>query len=630
MADDYNISYNFQIGTAPPETHATGHRELIAFANCDLMPVGGSGTLLLNRDNGKQLLVSPEVANTLTYCNTFRTLSDHASHLVERFPQLRGQLDDVSKVLGTMNESGLMLKASEVLARLGPNQAHDLELAPTRICILTCDRPAAVERLLDSMLRIGSLARHGELFLIDDSREQANGEQNRELVARFNLTSARTMHYLGASELLAFLEALIAECPSYEAEIRFLLDRSRWAGERSYGLARNVSLLLSAGYRCIMLDDDILCTAIEPPFRREGIGFGDGDSRELACFSSVDELMRNAQYSPTDPLSGHASCLGMSLSQMLRSMDLDPLREAALKNTNAAFLNTLHADSRVLMTQCGSWGDPGTVGNNWLFRLGVDSVQRILDAPGGLAAAMEHRHYWLGRSRPNIGKMAVMSQATGLDNTQLLPPYFPVLRGEDYLFAAMTMFLHPSSVVLDYGWCVPHLPLNERSGSGLNAPFDAGVSLALAARYISDHAGFEFGVSAATRLQQLAALLAGAGEMSSGELLALFRKELNGRRAEQLRHLQAQLQAAPAHGDPDWEAYLGRGINELTRALQVPVSIVDVPGMPRNATETQLLGQFRRAIAEFGRAVAAWPVIRGAAQRVVQRLVPGDRYNSGE
>jgi hypothetical protein len=558
MADDYNISYSYEVGSPPNQTANSEREGLFAFTGCELIAIGDTGTLLLNRANGRELVVTNEVATALTYCSRFRTLSEHAQTLTDTIPQLQGQLEDVKNVLAMVHDGGMLLSASDVVAKLQADSASEPDLAPTRVCIITCDRPEAVERLLDSMLRSGDLSRHDALLLIDDSRQEANANQNRELVTRFNLSSAKTINYVGPGEIRDFMMALIEKLPEHEEEVRFLIDRERWADKQTFGLARNLSLLLSVGHRCIVLDDDILCAAVAPPNGQAGIGFGQGNSRELACFSSQEELMQSAHYIDESPLTGHARCLGMSLSQALGKLDVSHLDAGVFKNLNAAFVNTLHEDSPILLTQCGSWGDPGTTGNNWLFNLGRESIQRALAAPGGLDGAFQRRHYWLGRAQANFGKMGVMSQATGLDNSELLPPYFPAMRGEDYVFAAMLVFLHPSSVVLDYPWSVPHLPLTDRGGS-LDSPIASGPSLSMCARYIVDHTSFEADVSTDTRARQLAALMAELSEISPADFFARYRKILLEMQAEQLGLLSGQLEKAPSFGDPEWSAYLQRG-----------------------------------------------------------------------
>jgi hypothetical protein len=623
MADKFSFSYSFQTGPAGAQGEAADadDRELVAFAGCDMISLGSGSTLLLDGRSGRQMAVSPEVAAALARCNTFRPLGEHAGALVAAIPQLRGQLADVGRVLTSVRDAGLLLNAREVCDRLSASATIAPSLPPTRVFIITCDRPAAVTRLLDSMLQAGSLSRHEGLFLVDDSRDPDNARQNREAATRFNLGSAVPLHYVGAEAQRGLLAELAAALPGEAAAIRFLIDRERWAGHQSYGLARTVCLLLSVGRRCIVLDDDVLCRTVLPPLSRDGIGFGGGLSRELACYASEQELLQRARFGDTDPLSGHAACLGLPLAQAVARLGATSIGPGALRDTSAALLSSLRADSPLLVTQCGSWGDPGTTHTHWFQQLEPESVQRLLQSPGGLAGAMRNRHYWLGRSRPNIGKMAVMSQATGLDNSALLPPYFPVWRGEDYLFAAMVARLHPHAAVLDYPWCVPHLPLERRGGREPAAPLAARGGLTLCARYLVARAEPAAGVSPAMRLAGVAQQLRELGEYDSSELLALFRRELAQQQAEQLERLQRQLQLAPRFGCSEWESYLRSGVEEVSRALQAPASPTGIPGLPAGVSEEYLLRQGRTLLAEFGAALAAWPLIREAAAPIGDRLV---------
>jgi hypothetical protein len=359
-----------------------------------------------------------------------------------------------------------------------------------------------------------------------------------------------------------------------------------------------------------------------PPDQSGDITFGSGSSRELACYASEQELFQNARFSDTDPLTGHARCLGMNLSQAISQLDADGINQATLHHANAAMLNTLQADSPILVTQCGSWGDPGTAGSNWFFHLEPESIERVLAAPGGLAAAMENRHYWLGRNRPNISKMAVMSQATGLDNSQLLPPYFPVFRGEDYLFASLVVCLFPDAAVLDYNWCIPHLPLEQRGDdSATRKPIAAQAGLALCARYLADRVDFERGASPATRLRNLAAQLQELSEREPASLLATLRTELARQQGEQLQQLGQQLQRAPQLGSQTWEQHLQRGVEEVTAALQTPANVLDIPGVPAQLTEDELLMRVKTVMGEFSTALAVWPAIREAAAAITGTML---------
>ena len=618
MADDFSISYSYQSGpVAPPERADSA---LYAFAECDLVSLGSDSTLLLNRRSGRQMTVSPEVATALSQCRHFRTLSAHAAMLAASIPQLKGQQEDVTRVLASIRDGGILLEAGATWKRLSdPEQAVPGSRAPTRVFIITCDRPPAVARLLDSMLQAGNLSRHEELFLVDDSRDPGNASRNRESVSDFNRKSPKTMRYVGAVAQRELLERLTAA--GYAAQSRFLLDRARWPGQKTYGIARNFCLLFSVGYRCIVLDDDVLCRRVLPPERKKGISFGGGDTRQLACFATEQELMASADFGEEDPLSGHAEYLGLSLGDALRQLGAGDTGPSALQDTSGALLATFDARSPLLVTQCGSWGDPGTVDTGWLYRLDPESVSRLLASPEGIEAAAS-RYHWLGRARPNIGKMAVMSQATGLDNTQLLPPYFPVMRGEDYLFAAMLIALHPHSAVLDYDWCVPHLPVEKR-GSTAAKGIAARGGLALCARYLADRVDYSFGISADTRLAGLASQVQALGEQNTQALVASFRQELARERADQLARLKEQLSLASRWDSPGWDRYLRQGLEEVTRALQSPARLTDLPDALPGLTEIELGKHIQLGIREFGTALSTWQNLREAAAVASKDLLSG-------
>ena len=69
--------------TAPP---IVSPNELVAFANCELVRISDTAVLVINRDNGRQQMMSPQVVQGLISCSTFRTMADHASVLAATRP----------------------------------------------------------------------------------------------------------------------------------------------------------------------------------------------------------------------------------------------------------------------------------------------------------------------------------------------------------------------------------------------------------------------------------------------------------------------------------------------------------------------------------------------------------------
>ena len=625
MADETSISYSYQTGGPAPAPQpanpntADANAPLYAFIDCERVNLQNGGVLLIHKLSDSQLIVAPEVSVALASCTTFQTLTKHVEVLTTTIPQLAGQQADVTKVLEMVLNNGLLTSAEDVCKRICPDDVPaTTDLARTRVFIITCDRPTALQRLAQSMLFAGNLSRHEEIFLIDDSRNPQNAELNREIVSQFNLTSPRDMRYVGADAQEQLLNALIKELPDKEQGIRFLIDRKRWANHKSYGLARTLCLLLSVDKRAIVMDDDVICAAVDSPFKSEGIAFGD-TAREVEFYASEQDILARTEKTDFDPLTGHAECLGLSMAQAINKLGAGELTAQDLQNANAAFLSQWHADSPVIITQTGSMGDPGTPGTEWVYSVDAASAQRMLASPGELEGALTNRHYWMGQPRPIFTKMAVISQVTGLDNSQLLPPYFPVFRGEDYLFGAMVEYLHPQSTVLEYDWCVPHFPMDERRGDVDKEP-STGKGYINPSKYITDHTLYETGVSAETRMAGLTQLVKELSETSDRGLLTLYRTEVAESQGKQIMRLSAKLQEAAPRTQP-WQDHLQHSLTNVTAAMGSSASLEDITGIPDEYDAKAILDEFRAYTDEFAVALEGWTDVRRAAKSITAELI---------
>ena len=353
---------------------------LYAFAECEVVDMQNGGVLLIDKYGDGQLLVAPPVAQSMQLCRVFRTLEQHVEVLTSSIPELAGQQADVTGVFNMLRDAGLLVTAESVCARLNAEVPPPVDLPPTRVFIITCDRPAAVERLLESMLHAGNLTRHEALFLIDDSRDAGNAAKNQDAVANFNLTCPRNMAYFGATEAQGFMDELIGELPEQEEAIRFLIDRERWAEKKTYGLARNFTLLLSVGCRAIVMDDDVICAAVDSPVKSEGLQFGDV-GREVEFYSSQQDILSRTERTDFDPLTGHAQCLGLNIGQASAKLGQENIDPAQLTGCSSSYLSQWDASSPVLVTESGSLGDPGTRGTDWIYTVSSSSARRLAAFP---------------------------------------------------------------------------------------------------------------------------------------------------------------------------------------------------------------------------------------------------------
>ncbi len=517
-----------------------------------------------------------------------------------------------------MKDAGFLTSAEDICQRINQKSHSKAQNTPTCVCIITCDRPVAVERLLESMLQGAKLSLHEKLYLVDDSRDHFNAVKNQSAVDSFNLSSPKNISYIGKKQQQQLLQELVSALPEHEQGVRFLIDREKWASFKSYGLPRTVCLLLSVDYRCIIMDDDVICSAIESPCKDAGVEFAD-NMRDVDFYATAQEWQSQAIPSTDDPLSGHAKCLGKDLSHALMALGIEALDQQDLANSDINLLKSLNADTAVLVTQCGSFGDPGTNGNSWLTHLRDDSLNRLVNSPGGLSSAFCNRQYWLGRSAPTFSRHATMSQVTGLDNSYTLPPYFPVFRGEDLIFGCALNFLYPNSIVLEYDWAVPHIPIEERQGNIEGDSAKVTGSLELCTDYITARNTLDPSVSFNTRLEALSLLLLEISENSSNGILSKFRSELSRTQVEAVKSIGDKLRA-PTSQAQDWRAYLERCMADNVNTLQSTSTLRDIPGIAEEMNEESIVEQIKTYAHEYSLALRAWPAIREAAVPIVKNL----------
>lgn len=624
MTDESGVSPTLKAAGQNPSPDT----DLFAVDDYSTLGVAG-GVLLVGRNTGGQMLVQPEVETVLQHCRVFRTLEAHGRHLVSLFPQLGGNVEDAVRVLAQVRQAGLFVSASALCQRLNERPDAAASLDRTKAFIITCDRPAAVTRLLESLLHNAQIARQKQLYLVDDSRDNASAEKNREAVEQFNLASPTSMIYFGAEEQRQLMAELEATLPEHQHAVRFLLDREHWGAFKTYGRSRTICLLLSVGERCVVMDDDVLCEALRmaPPMGEASLS----DGKCQAAFFESEQQWRQ-QWHPTefDPLVGHARCLGLDLGAALSAIETRALQPADLFGVSASLFQGAGSEAPVLVTQSGTLGDPGTRDNAWLVNLPPESVRGMLAVPGGLHTALTTRQCWLGQPRPAVSKHAVMSQVTGLDNRRELPPYFPALRGEDQLFGAVVDFLFPESVVLEYDWAVPHLPLEERRGNPAGDPVVPRGGLQMVCSYLAEARPSDNAVGYATRLQLASGRLRELSELSTGMLLARFRAGLTRAQGFALQTLNDRLAEYNALAVQDttagvqwkaagaqWKEHLEHHIQQCIAALQVPANLSDLGDAPAGADNERVADHIRRAAAGYAGALEAWPAIRAAARRIL-------------
>lgn len=586
---------------------------------------GLSGEQLLARNprTGGELVMPGEHFNTLVNCcSVFRSLDEHVAELMEGSDGAPQRAAAIRQVLQSFRDAGLTLAAADICRELAPVAGATPIAERPVVAIITCDRPQALERLLASMLENCDLGAVERCFVIDDSRSAEHGERNRAATQAATERSAAPIHYFGADAAAKLLKSLVAQLPQQEEAIRFLLDRRRWRDYESFGVARNFSHLLTVGRPLVVFDDDTLCEAFQAPFHAEGVTFSAGQ-REVTIYTTYEEWRQGLSRAGHDPVAGHLQCLGLALPEALGVLGLRTLQQEALRPAPLDLARRLRRGSRVLITEAGALGDPGTGSNTWLAMVPQASRERLARTDGHLKLALEQRCCWLGRERPTFRPQGKISQVAGFDNRSFLPPYFPVTRGEDDLFGQMTRYVYPDSVALDYPWAVPHLPLRARSWTAHDNSF--AISANFPGFLVNGLVGTGdacLAVDTQDRVRFLGRLFEDFGAAPDLTLLDRLADDRHRCRASHIRKLQKQIEES-AGLPAEWLGYLQEAMRQAQSSQLRDLRVENLKGAVGGLQGQELLDFWKGAWREFGRAMPAWSDIREAAAGIVGESFPG-------
>ena len=113
------------------------------------------------------------------------------------------------------------------------------------------------------------------------------------------------------------IQHLKAALPEYRHSVEWFLERSIWGTQPTYGLARNLALLLCVGTRALVLDDDIIPQAVAPPMASKNFVFATPNEREAQFYGSREALGEHALPLPESPVAMMLDPLGKPLSSLI-------------------------------------------------------------------------------------------------------------------------------------------------------------------------------------------------------------------------------------------------------------------------------------------------------------------------
>ena len=509
--------------------------------------------------------------------------------------------DDLSPAdLRKAEEAQLIVRERRILERLKGGD----DRPPCRIgavAIVTKNRPATLVRLLDALLLARQQnGRAYRVIVVDDSIGH-HRDRVRRAVAAAGKRHGAAVEYVGQTERRRLIGAMSGSGSLTQRILSFTMQGAGYAGP-TFGAALNTALLSTAGTPVALFDDDIVPQVGVPDYAdpTQMRLASDYDPTTLRIHSSLAAAAKTISWSDADPVACHEEVLGASLGHVARRLPshLQP------DSPPAAFklLRGPAANGRIGVTAFGIVGDCGMGSLHNYIGIRDDDLVRLIAAGASYRKLIRSR--WVTRAAPCLvinGGGFLMGAAIGVDNTSVVPPFVPLWRNSDGLFAQCLLACADDVYLGFLPKVVQHLPPSRRAGRTGSAQHAASIGVSHVLSYLTRaYPGRHAHASTVDKLKGLGDYLQSIGSQSPPVFMSMLRRT----RDEILSGHLVFLQRRSREVRPDGGGYRSwlADVDAQKAALAKKLTAGSVPVVSEISVEN-----LRTLICDVGAMFAGWP-----------------------
>jgi hypothetical protein len=452
--------------------------------------------------------------------------------------------------------------------------------------------------------------REASVIVVDDSDSISMQDANAKVIAAYRHNLAMPVRHINHQIRERFATELARDSGVPRGLVSFALERNR-AYPFTTGAARNVILLHTVGHRILCLDDDIQCRLAAIPNSRDSVAFR-SEILESWFFASAADIA-TCQFVRDDILALHEKVLNISRSAI--SNGGGEALETDIGSVSYDVCERLgRGAARVVASQMGFFGDCGNDDPLSYYLQDPATWSRLVSSEKLYHAATANRLVLRGVRSFLI--MAIINSQTGclgLDNTAGLPPFLPVMRGEDAVFGLLTHKCVPGSLFGAIPRAILHQSGENRKFQPNAAPFRAGrFMLAETINLLIKGAGELWGSDCAARLHYLGRILHELKAVGDEDLREHLKLVIDPLLTSWMQRLEKLLENST--GTDYWAHDVCQIRDGLVYALNqidplAPVDLVAAYG------ETEAASRFRDLIKRFADLLGAWPQLVASAKR---------------
>jgi hypothetical protein len=558
---------------------------------------GRSGNrVVLGLVSGERRAIAEGAFALLDGMRGFRTLREHAETAALRRGNTPGRDPQVLATLEDLKKQGLLISQEEFLGLAG-SKGGTVRALET-ICIPARKSSVLVERCVRSYAAHARMFGREIRFAVAGPEAQPIVGERAEWLDRKRVEAA--IEDLGRAGIERGVGrfALTGEADGLPAGIA-----------RTTGANRNALLLATRGEAFLSVDDDTLCGLRHAPHAQSGFALlSRGTPFDMWFETNLPETVDAREV---DLMAEMGRALGPALT--LAKDSTIPLLPGEFEHRTMEKLCGGAAVARI--AQLGLAGDAATdspVG--WLTSTG-STRERLIENEMGYRKAIGSRRIFTASVQAAVSDTAqLMGYCMALDNRAYLPPFPPLGRDQDGVFALWLRAADPLSFTVFLPYAITHEPDEPRSfGPDAILVGTRGILLNDALRLLFGglgKAGPRESVEA--RLQWLGGEMVAIADMAAGD----FRNLLTERRLDALSHAISYYETALAshNSRPAWWA---RDMQLLIRACEQAMTGPDLLRLVETGAERPIDDEtavLRTYVRWCGRLLREWPAMCAAAE----------------
>jgi hypothetical protein len=557
------------------------------------------------------------VANCLEFAPLETLLTDYASqHGLHSM-----QVDSLREWIPRLIDAGALTSSEQIRSACAAMRVDEPPPPPVGIIGFPTggNRVALLARALESFaVNLRQHGRTAEFVVADSSTRPEHQAAFRAKAGALAKTCGFPVSYSGEDERRKFAAELVKRDACDPRAIEFALLDPLGTGF-ACGANRNALLLHGVGGLLCSVDDDVVCRfSTLPEIRPERVSmFSNCDPFARWLFPDRASAMEAAEDVERDFLAAHEEFLGRSVGEFFPAgMTANDL---SLVDAGDDLLRRLAvAPARIRTSYLGHFGDPGIPSSTYYLFYERANRDRLTASEEDYRAALASRSVLAAAPALSIGDASVSpGMAMGFDHRELLPPFFPVLHAEDFVFGSTVWQCCAGSVAGHQPLAILHDP---PPGKSILLPTDLGpqrrvvlFEFAHLLRRVIRDVELAQRATTADRTRALGRALSELAAMPLADFMEVLRQKLLEHESEKLGYLDKQLE------QDDLPDFWRRDVENLLRNARESLAEedFDIPHdlkTGRTSAENRLFMQ--ELFARFGQLLQEWPGIVKASREL--------------